>query len=270
MIYMNSSVKLPVLVYHQIVTDGVSLMEIPVTARPYCLYRSKFIEQLEYLHTKEYKVITVSEVSGLKENNVVAVTFDDGMDSDYFITYPELIKRGFRATFYIVTNYVGKKGYMTWEQIKELKHAGMEIGSHSMSHPYLTDIDRDAILNELIQSKQVLESCLGESIESFGVPFGFVDNDIIKMAFEAGYKTVCTSNVEFVNSSKYPMNYGRFGIRRNNSIKTFKGIVDKKHITIIKIVIKEKFKDLLKRFMGKKTWLVFREKYLKIKSGTSA
>ena len=259
---MINSFKLPILVYHQILSDGASLAYIPVGTRPYCLSKGKFIEQLEFLHTQGYRGIAVAEVFEIEENHAVGITFDDGLESDYFVSFPELNKREFHATFYIITDYIGRSGYMNWAQIKELRSSGMEIGSHSVTHPCLLNLDRNILFQELTQSKLVLEEHLGEPVESFGVPYGFVNEEVIEAIIEAGYKTVCTSKVEFADTSTEKKIYGRYGIRRGDSMKTFKGIVERQSYTLLKIYFKEEGKNTLKRFMGRQAWLAFREKFL--------
>ena len=260
---MSKSVKLPILVYHQIVLDGDSLENVPAGARPYCLPKRIFIEQLDYLLNGGYKGIAVSEIFGSKENHAtVGITFDDGLESDYFISFQELSKRGFSATFYIITDRVGEKGYMGWDQIKELQHVGMEIGSHSKTHPCLLDLDRNTLLQELTYSKKEIEDRLGEHVESFGVPYGFVNQKVVETIFEAGYTNVCTSKTELANCTRIPKLYGRYGMRRGDSMETFKGIVGRHAFTLLKVSLKEEGKDFLKRFMGRQIWLAFREKIL--------
>lgn len=256
------TIKLPILVYHRIITDKTYLEGIPAVERPYCLSEGKYLEHLDYLQSQGYTGISISEVYGVKTSRVVGITFDDGFESDFFKAFPELEKRGFRATFYIVTGYVGKKDYMNWAQIKELKRRGMEIGSHSISHRYLLDLDYQTISNEFFQSKETLEGKLGEPVDSFSVPYGFVNQKIINIAFEVGYQTVCTSDTRLAKSVTLPKVYGRYGIRRTDSLQTFKGIVNRRTSTLLKIALKEEGKNNIKHIVGRRLWLAFREKLL--------
>ncbi len=263
---MSNIFKLPILVYHRIVSDETSLENIPVGGRPYCLSEQKFLEQLNYLLNHEYEGISVSEISGINHKKVIVITFDDGFESDYIFAFRELGKMNFRATFYIVTDCVGRKGYMNWTQIKELHHKGMEIGSHSVSHRCLLDLDRNEISRELRQSKKEIEDRLGLKVESFSIPFGFASQKIIEMAFEVGYETVCTSKARLVETNTFPRIYGRYGIRKSDSMKMVTGIIDKKPLTLLKINLMEKGKDFLKSFLGRRLWLTYRDKLLNVKS----
>jgi peptidoglycan/xylan/chitin deacetylase (PgdA/CDA1 family) len=192
----------------------------------------------------------------------VGITFDDGFESDYTVAFPELQKRGFSATFYVVTGYVGRNGYMNWQQIKELRRHGMEIGSHSATHRCLLDLDRETIVRELRLSKRILEDRLGDAVASFSVPFGFVDRFVIDAAFAEGYHTVCTSKARLARTRMAPKIYGRYAVRWGDTPDTFARIVRKENRALFGIMLKESSVDMCKRMMGRKLWLAFRQRYL--------
>ncbi|MDQ4012381.1 MAG: polysaccharide deacetylase family protein [Thermoproteota archaeon] len=108
---------------------------------------------------------------------VVILTFDDGYKSQYSNAKPILDKYGFKATFYIVCNYVGSgDNRMTWEEIKLLKQEGHDIASHTMNHDDLSTLPPEKVQYEVTQSKQCL---LDQGIEpkSFAYPFNGGSND---------------------------------------------------------------------------------------------
>ncbi|HYY50717.1 MAG TPA: polysaccharide deacetylase family protein [Nitrososphaeraceae archaeon] len=97
-------------------------------------------------------------------NKFVIINFDDSHQSDYTYAKPILDKYGFKATFFEVCNWV-EAGYhdkdvsITWQQIAALQQDGMDIESHTMTHPNLNDLSSQADLNyEIGQSKQCLEN----------------------------------------------------------------------------------------------------------------
>jgi peptidoglycan/xylan/chitin deacetylase (PgdA/CDA1 family) len=105
------------------------------------------------------------------EFNVVGFIFSDGLKSQYTYAKPILDKYGFKATFDVICNNVGKKGgYMNWAEIKTLHNEGHEIGSHSMSHVRLTDLSKKSIEYEVGKSKKCLEN-YGIDPVSFEYPF---------------------------------------------------------------------------------------------------
>jgi peptidoglycan/xylan/chitin deacetylase (PgdA/CDA1 family) len=111
------------------------------------------------------------------QQKVVILTFDDGYKSQYSNAKPILDKYGFKATFYIVCNYVGSgDNRMTWEEIKSLQQEGHDIASHTMNHDDLSTIPPEKVQYEVTQSKQCL---LDQGIEpkSFAYPFNGGSDD---------------------------------------------------------------------------------------------
>jgi peptidoglycan/xylan/chitin deacetylase (PgdA/CDA1 family) len=116
----------------------------------------------------------------------IILTFDDGSESVISTALPIMQKYNFTGTAYIVNNYIGIINYMTADQIRELYAKGWEIGSHSTSHVSLTE-RTDRQRDEIVDSKQKLESKLGIPILTFAYPFGAYDEDSVHYAHFAGY-----------------------------------------------------------------------------------
>jgi peptidoglycan/xylan/chitin deacetylase (PgdA/CDA1 family) len=82
-----------------------------------------------------------------------------------------------------------------------MQNAGMTIGGHSKSHPTLVDIHNENILrNELVDSKKVIESHIGRTVDLFAYPFGHPNDEIIKVLKEAGYKAARTTYIGSVHT----------------------------------------------------------------------
>jgi len=104
----------------------------------------------------------------------VAITFDDGFEVQY-TNAKRLKEMGIPATFFITTNYMGKSGYMTWDQVKEIVNMGHEVGSHTISHPHLPTLSEEDIEREVGESKDIIEEKVGVTPESFAYPYGEYD-----------------------------------------------------------------------------------------------
>lgn len=258
---MSKSFKLPILVYHHIVPNDFSVESFPPGEQPYFSRLSEFYSHLDYLVSNNFSTLTIDEIGNpgkeLQSSKKVAITFDDGQISDYTIAFPALSNHKMKATFYIVTDFIGKKGWLNWDQLKEMLRYGMEIGSHSCSHHRLLDLKKEDILMELQKSKQVLEDRLGCYIRSFTPPFGLGDQRIMELALEAGYETICTSALKLTQINVNKSIYGRIGIRRGDNVEKFKGIVEKEWQTIGKLIIEDRIKSLLKRLLGRRLWYKF-------------
>ena len=109
---------------------------------------------------------------------MITFTFDDGYLSTYQYAYPILKKYGYVGTAFIIPSLVGKEGYMNWAQITELYRNGWEIGSHSYTHPHLTQLSLEDLEKELYLSKQDLERH-GFYVISFASPYGEWDEKTI-------------------------------------------------------------------------------------------
>ena len=112
---------------------------------------------------------------------IVSITFDDGYATDYDTALPILQKHGLSATHYVFVDAVGDtaNGYMTADQIIALAAAGEEIGSHTVTHARLTQLEPSQVASELANSKNILESILATEVASFALPYGDFDAQVI-------------------------------------------------------------------------------------------
>ncbi len=181
----------------------------------YCVSVEDFRSQMKY-------------VADSRKNGTVpifpntTITFDDGDVTNYTHAYPILKEFGLKAYFFILVSRVRTPGYMTWDEIKALRDAGMAIGSHGMTHRILTGLNDGEIEHELKESKRVLEEMLGEKVKYISVPRGFYDKRAIKKAKEAGYEAVFTSDA----ASSGPYKRGRIVVRADWSLERFVKILE--------------------------------------------
>jgi peptidoglycan/xylan/chitin deacetylase (PgdA/CDA1 family) len=107
-----------------------------------------------------------------QEKKVVILNFDDGRESQFTQAKPILDKYGFKATFYVVCNYLdgNKKGYMNWTDIEALHKDGQDIESHTMNHHNLSESSINSLEYEIGESKACLKEH-GIDVKSFAYPF---------------------------------------------------------------------------------------------------
>lgn len=140
----------------------------------------------------EKKILTVP-VAAWQGERAVCLSFDDGSSSDYSIVYPELVSRGLSATFFIVPEWVGKPDYLTWPQISEMHAAGMEIGSHGLTHLHMSRLSEEQAGREFDVSKKLIEDKLGSRVLTFAYPFGDYADWCNRLGLQAGYEHLCSS-----------------------------------------------------------------------------
>lgn len=134
----------------------------------------------------------------------VVLTFDDGYADTLCAAAPLMKRYGYRATCYVVGSALGtynrwdaqvlgeKKPLMSREQLDEWLAAGMEVGSHSWSHPHLHQLPPQAAWDEIAESRVALGNMLGVPIEHFAYPYGHYTPQTVELVRRAGYSSAVT------------------------------------------------------------------------------
>jgi peptidoglycan/xylan/chitin deacetylase (PgdA/CDA1 family) len=125
------------------------------------------------------------------ESRLITLSFDDAFYNQYEVALPVLVKYGFRASFGVITDYIGKghslMEYMGEDELRELAAWGMDIASHTKNHPDLTgDLSDGQLRSEIIDSKLDLEN-MGFSVSTMLYPYYKYNDKVIEYVREAGY-----------------------------------------------------------------------------------
>lgn len=116
----------------------------------------------------------------------VSFTYDDGMLCHYTDVAPQLEKRGFRGTFWIIGANMGVEEpdypWMTWSQVKEMSDRGHEMSNHSWTHPNLTTLEKDELVREIFKCDSAIESVTGKLPRTFCYPYNAVNSYVEKFA----------------------------------------------------------------------------------------
>jgi len=127
-------------------------------------------------------------------NANVRMTFDDGGVSFYTIVADTLEARGMRAYCFVTTNFIGHRGFLDVEQIRELDARGHVIGAHSASHPSrFSALSRPGMLREWVESRKRLEDVLGHAVTTGSVPGGYFSREVGRAAAESGLSLLFNS-----------------------------------------------------------------------------
>ena len=212
------NLKVPILVYHEIVNDGEMARLTNVLQRKYIVEKGIFDKQLQYLSDNNYECLNISEITAFNDDSkrkIACITFDDGYAGNFQIALPLLKKYGLKATFFIVTQWIGTEHMMTWEQIKTLMDEGMEIGSHTNSHRLLETCDKETIQNELAESKENIKKFLGYNTQVVSYPNGSYSLLVNEIAKNAGYSAVLTSDFGYAERKNTSFSLKRIFITNN-------------------------------------------------------
>lgn len=152
-----------------------------------------FERQLDCIRAEGLHGCTIAEAIQ-RQDRRVAISFDDGDAGQYEFAFPALAARGMTATFFITTAWVGRPGYVTWQNLREMKAAGMSIQSHTVTHPFMSELDAHSLAAELTGSKSALDMALTQDTDTIALPGGDEPRADLRALFvEAGYRVVATS-----------------------------------------------------------------------------
>jgi peptidoglycan/xylan/chitin deacetylase (PgdA/CDA1 family) len=218
---IDRNAQVVVIGYHRLV-DKVKHPDTEITP-------DDFEAQMQQIKDAGISVISMKDFLAWRrgEKNIPArsaiITLDDGWNSAYEVAWPILKKFGYPFTLFIYTDYVkgGPKsggGSLTWSQLGELRDAGADIESHTVSHRDLRGRKRQQgtaeyeewLWKELAGSKQQLEQQLGISVKALALPYGSHNEHVRQTASRAGYEAVFTVEGKSITSTTSMDSLGRY------------------------------------------------------------
>ena len=205
------------IMYHELERPGHALCDADPGYVRYVVDAAAFEAQMAHLRSTGMRGVSVSDAAA----GDLVITFDDGCETDLVVAAPVLQDAGFGATFYVTLDFVGRPGFMTARQVRELADAGFEIGSHALTHSYMPDLPPARMREELAGSKARLEEITNRPVVHFACPGGFWNRRLAEYAREIGYDTVSTSRpgVNGPSADRYAL--ARVAIMRTTDLDTF-------------------------------------------------
>ncbi|HEX3320644.1 MAG TPA: polysaccharide deacetylase family protein [Terriglobales bacterium] len=236
------------LMYHELELPGRALCQSDPGYVRYIVSQNEFSAQMRFLAQSGREGISVGSALAGTEHRSVVVTFDDGCETDLLTAAPILRELGFGATFYVTAGFVGRKGYLSPGQLRELASGGFEVGCHSMTHPYLPDLSDQDLKREVIDAKNALEDITGGRVDHFSCPGGQYDERVLRLAKEGGYKSVANSEIRANGKQTNLYSLGRVAVMRGVSIETFSSICD--GTLLVKMRMRDQVNRTAKRVLG--------------------
>jgi peptidoglycan/xylan/chitin deacetylase (PgdA/CDA1 family) len=177
---------------------------VPEDPNLLCVSPSRFAEQMDWLERHGLRGVGISALVEAmragRARGLVGLTFDDGYLSVLETALPELKRRGFGATAYIISDRLGGTNewdegpswpLMTGAQVRELAAAGIEIGSHAATHMRLAGVRPEQLTAEISASRASLAALLGTEVRGFAYPYGSMDAAARRAVRDAGYEYAC-------------------------------------------------------------------------------
>lgn len=192
----HDSVFCPVLVYHHVkrLKPSDDAIERGLTVLP-----TEFENELNYLAREHYHTVSAARLVAYLRTGAplpskpVVITFDDGYSDVYETAFHALRAHHMVATFFIVPGFLDHARYLTWTQVKDMAGHGMDIESHTMSHPDLRMVPPAQVWNEVSQARALLQRNLHRSVRIFAYPYGTYNARVLADLRKAGYWAAFTT-----------------------------------------------------------------------------
>ena len=190
-----------------------------------------FIEQMNIIKNLGYDFydpkLFLNEFNKSKNKKKILLTIDDGFKSFYNEAWPYLKKNKIPFILFVSTEPVGKNGYMTWDEIKEIEKSKIGyIGHHSHTHEYLIDMTEREFINDIEVASKIFDEKLGFVPAIFSYPFGEYSlymKDYISKNFKIAFGQ--HSGVIDINKDKFEL--PRFPINEKyGELKRFKSLIN--------------------------------------------
>jgi peptidoglycan/xylan/chitin deacetylase (PgdA/CDA1 family) len=182
-----------------------------------------FEDQILHLRRARYEIVPLSAMVGWLvrgedlPGRAVALTFDDGLADTASVAAPILRRHRAPATVFPVLGFLGGPrrfasararavlladdgdpstlpwDYMAWDDLDRWVESGGEVGGHTLTHPFLSDLDAAQGRAEVAECRAALARRYGGTPEVFCYPFGDDGGDARRWAQEAGYAAAVTS-----------------------------------------------------------------------------
>lgn len=170
----TAAIDMPILVYHHVA------LEVPSDPEQASITVStdQFDAELTLLESEGYTTVTAAELVNHLYYSLplppkpVLLTFDDGYDDAWANATRLLREHRMTGSFAVVTGFVGGEAYLTWDEVREMRDAGMEIVSHAVTHPDLGALPEEDARAEIVDSKATLEAELGVPVQTLIYPYG--------------------------------------------------------------------------------------------------
>ena len=211
------STPIPILMFHYI--RSVSKADDPL-GYDLSIEPTLFAEYLDRLVEAGYKTITPAQfLTGKVPTNSIILSFDDGYLDFYQVAYPLLSQRKMTAVIFAISGFLDDKDgrYLTRTQVKTLSDAGIEIGSHTVDHANLAEIDTKRIQDELLISRQVLEQITGKRVGAIAYPSGKYNDDTLRLADYVGYSFGVTTEPGIALPTSNKLELPRIRVRGGES-----------------------------------------------------
>lgn len=148
------------------------------------------------------------------------LSFDDSNTSDLTIGLPALTQRGLTADFFVLAGRLDSAGSLGPDDVRELRHHGMTIGTHGMHHRPWRGLDADTRRDEFVTARERLAEVAGAPIDQAACPLGRYDRQALGELRALGYTEVFTSDRRYARTGRWLQ--PRYSVRDGDTVESFR------------------------------------------------
>lgn len=203
---------IPILLYHSISHRP------PADIARFAVSPAAFREQMALVAASGCTSLTVSSLVDARERGSLparplVITFDDGW-ADTSDAVSVLLAGGLTATVYVTTGFVASsRSFLSWDELQSLVAAGIEVGSHSHTHPQLDLLQRPEAAAEIVRARELIADHLGHRPRSFAYPHGYHSGAVRNLVAAAGHDSACGVRNAFSHEHEHRFALSRLTVR---------------------------------------------------------
>ena len=219
---------------------------------PWCISPTLLESHLRYFQEHNIHLITLQElefllqVGGELPQDCVVITFDDARKGVYTYALPLLVKYGFKATLFVVSDWLSNPPIATppnqqynqfanQREIEECLAQGWELGCHSKTHSKMSTLPQHEQELEIKESKEYLEFLFNTKVTSFAYPYGDYSSGLLPLIKQHYLSALTTHH----GLSKTPFEYARQWITSNITVELLPKLLTEQTISVVMIVKNE-------------------------------
>lgn len=258
--------KLTVLMYHAIGDPGIRTGD---EDPHYTVSRNAFRGHLARIRSSGFTASSVDRIMDGDTDRKVALTFDDGHESNGAAAL-EILEHGGSADLFVNPTTVGQAGFLDWQSLADLTRAGISVQSHGHSHRYFDELDDTEVERELAISKAAIEDHTGHAVTLFAPPGGRLNPRVAGIARKLGYRAICSSRAGLWRPDGDPWRIPRLAVLAGTPEAQFNRWIEQDSLEFTRMAARDRILTLAKRALGNAGYERLRNRLLgQSKAGTT-
>ncbi len=252
--------RFPMLMYHRIESDSCPIPGDDREEARYAVDLAVFESHLEQIVVSGRRAVSVRQVHNRLSAgdpvppDWVVITFDDGNLSDYVHARPLLRSRDFSATFFISAERLNAPGGLEPAMLAQMAGQGLDIGSHGVTHRFLTDLTADDEAEEMKRSRVMLAEACGSAVDFYAPPGGRIDRRGVNRLKELSYLAVCNSVFGFNKLAGDRFEFNRIAVTASTPPGVFKSVIEGSFLSLVPLYARDRGLRWARKILGERNY----------------